>query len=414
MNKPSPNLKRLPAAVVALGVVSFCNDLSSEMIYPLLPLFLATTMGARAWVIGLIEGVAESTAAALKLVAGLLADRVRRRKPMLLAGYGISAAARPLIGLAGAWPFVLAMRFADRVGKGVRTSPRDALIADVTAPEIRGAAFGFHRAMDHAGAVVGPLAAAALLVGAGLELGQVFLLAAIPGVAVLVVLVAGVREPARAAPAAPPAWGVRRDWRGLGRPFHRFLLAMLVFTLGNSADAFLLLRLAQSGVPEAWVAVLWSLHHVVKMAATYVGGRLSDRLGRRRMVLAGWAVYAAVYLVFAAGPSMPGLVAAFMVYGIYFGLTEPVEKAWVADLAPTALRGAAFGSYHAVVGLGALPASLVFGLVWQAWGAPAAFGLGAALAAAAAALLVRVSAEEAITADGLNQAPKSTYNQPKE
>jgi len=292
MNKPTPHFKRLPAAVVALGLVSFFTDLSSEMIYPLLPLFLATTMGAGAWVIGLIEGVAESTAAALKLVSGIFADRVRRRKPMLLAGYGLSSVARPLIGLAGAWPAVLALRFADRVGKGVRTSPRDALIADVTAPEIRGAAFGFHRAMDHAGAVVGPLAAAALLVGAGLELGQVFLLAAIPGVAVLATLVAGVREPARGTPPAPPRWDVRRDWHGLGRPFHRYLLAMLVFTLGNSADAFLLLRLAQSGVTEAWVAVLWSLHHVVKMAATYIGGRLSDRLGRRPMVLAGWAVYA--------------------------------------------------------------------------------------------------------------------------
>ncbi|HNU01829.1 MAG TPA: MFS transporter, partial [Acidobacteriota bacterium] len=175
-----------------------------------------------------------------------------------------------------------------------------------------------------------------------------------------------------------------------------------------------LLRLAQSGVTEAWVAVLWSLHHVVKMAATYIGGRLSDRLGRRPMVLAGWAVYAAVYLVFAAGPTMPGLVAAFMVYGVYFGLTEPVEKAWVADLAPAALRGSAFGCYHAVVGLGALPASLAFGLVWQAWGAPAAFGLGAALAAAAAALLLRVRDDGTIAGDGQNQTAGTMYNPPKE
>lgn len=414
MNKPTPHSQRLPAAVVALGLVSFFTDLSSEMIYPLLPLFLATTMGAGAWVIGLIEGVAESTAAALKLVSGIFADRVRRRKPMLLAGYGLSSVARPLIGLARAWPAVLALRFVDRVGKGVRTSPRDALIADVTAPEIRGAAFGFHRAMDHAGAVVGPLAAAALLVGAGLKLGQVFLLAAIPGVAVLVTLIVGVREPARGTPPAPPRLDVRRDWQGLGRPFHRYLLAMLVFTLGNSTDAFLLLRLAQSGVPEAWVAVLWSLHHVVKMAATYIGGRLSDRLGRRPMVLAGWAVYAAVYLVFAAGPTMPVLIAAFMIYGVYFGLTEPVEKAWVADLAPAALRGSAFGCYHAVVGLGALPASLIFGLVWQAWGAPAAFALGAALAAAAAALLLRVRDDRIIAAGGQNQTAGTTYNPPKE
>ena len=205
---------------------------------------------------------------------------------------------RPLIGLARAWPFVLGMRFADRIGKGLRTSPRDALIADVTPADRRGTAYGFHRSMDHAGAVLGPLAAAVLLTWAGLPLRQVFLLAAIPGVFVLATILLGIKETPREIPAAAGARPLLGHWRELGPDFHRFLLAVGVFTLGNSADAFLLLRLTKAGIAPAMVAVLWSLHHVVKMAATAYGGRLSDRWGRRRPILAGWAVYAAVYLAF--------------------------------------------------------------------------------------------------------------------
>lgn len=382
-------LRKLPTTVLVLGAVSFLTDLSSEMIYPLLPVFLATVLAAGPVALGWIEGVAESTAALIKLAAGVRSDRVRRRKPLILGGYALAGLVRPLIGLATSWLAVLGLRFADRIGKGLRTAPRDALIADVTAPEERGHAFGVQRALDHAGAVAGPLVAAALLTWAGLGLRAVFLLAAVPAALVVVVIVLGVRE----APAAAhdrPALRLRGAWSQLDVRFRLFLAAMLVFTLGNSTDAFILLRLQAAGVSAAGVAVVWAAFHVVKMVATYLGGRLSDRLGRRPMVLAGWAVYAVVYLAFALVDTSRGVLVTFFCYGVYYGLTEPVERAWASELAPAGLRGTALGLYHGVVGLGALPASVLFGLVWQRLGTAHAFALGAVLAAVAAVLLTGV------------------------
>jgi MFS family permease len=370
---------RLPRTVLALGLVSFLTDFSSEMIYPLLPLFLATVLSAGPRALGLIEGVAESTASLLKVFSGWWSDRARRRKPLVLAGYSLAGAARPLIGLAQIWPTVLFLRFVDRVGKGLRTSPRDALIADLTSPELRGRAYGVQRALDHAGAVLGPLAAAFLMTRAGLSLRDVFLLAAVPAALVVVVLLSSVREPpeTRARPRAADVPAREPSW---GRPFYVLLLAVFLFTLGNSSDAFLLLRLSHAGLSPPEVALLWSLFHVVKAGATYAGGRLSDRLGRRPMVIAGWSVYALIYIGFAALQEKPALVAIFLAYGIYFGLTEPVERAWIADLAPASRRATAFGYYHATVGAAALPASLLFGFLWEAFGSETAFGVGAALA----------------------------------
>jgi MFS family permease len=383
------NARRLSGTVVALGVVSFLTDLSSEMIYPLLPLFLTTVLAAGPRALGVIEGAAESVASLLKVVSGVWTDRTRRRKPLVVFGYGLAGLARPLVGLAASWPAVMVLRLTDRVGKGVRTSPRDALIADVTPAELRGRAYGLHRAMDHAGAVAGPLVAAALLTLAGMEMRHVFLLAAIPAAVVIVVLVAGVREPAAAATPATAA-GAANDRGRLPRGFWRLLVAILVFTLGNSTDAFLLLRLGGAGIAPTGVALLWSAFHVVKSITTYLGGRLSDRLGRFPMILGGWLVYAAVYAGFAAFDSRRALVATFLAYGLYFGLTEPVEKAWVAELAPAALRGRAFGYYHGAVGLAALPASLLFGALWQLYGAGTAFLTGAGLALAGCAFLLLV------------------------
>ncbi|MBU2549403.1 MAG: MFS transporter [Proteobacteria bacterium] len=392
-------MKRLPATVIALGLVSFLTDLSSEMIYPLLPVFLSTVLGGGALALGVIEGLAESTAALFKLISGIWTDRTRRRKPFLLAGYGLAGLVRPLIGLAGHWTTVAAIRFTDRLGKGVRTSPRDALIADVVAPEQRGRAYGLHRAMDHAGAVAGPLVAAALLTIEGFTMRGVFLMAAIPAAAVILVLVFGVKElPARPGPPASesePSAG-RRE---LGRDFRLFLLALVLFTLGNSTDAFLLLRLSEAGVPAASVALLWSLHHVVKTLSTYVGGRLSDRMGRRTMILGGWSVYAAVYLAFALVDGRGGLITVFLLYGLYFGLTEPSEKAWVVDLVPASVRGTAFGYYHGAIGLAALPASLIFGLLWHFLGAATAFIAGAALAASAVVPLLLMGRAKKIGTD---------------
>jgi len=378
--------------VIILGLASFFTDLSSEMIYPLLPVFLVGVLGAGALSLGIIEGVAESTASVLKVISGRWSDRIRRRKPLVLAGYSLSGAVRPLIGLAAAWPFVLVMRFADRAGKGLRTSPRDALIADVTNPVSRGRAYGLHRAMDHAGAVAGPLAAAGLM-ASGMSMRGVFFASALPAMIVVGVLSLGIREDrAFALPRAPS--GSTGAWTEMGPEYKGFLGAVLLFTLGNSTDAFLVLRLAESGIGAELIAVLWSLHHVVKVVSTYAGGRLADRTGSRPMVLAGWSFYALVYLLFAVAESRAALVSIFLAYGLYYGLTEPAEKRWVANLVPDRLRGTAFGYYHGAVGLAALPASLIFGFVWQTLGAPAAFVLGAALAGAAAFLIYRIPEKE--------------------
>lgn len=381
---------RLPATVVALGVVSLLTDMSSEMIYPLMPAFLVTVLGAGAVALGLVEGVAEATASILKVVSGRRSDRSGRRKPLVVAGYTTSGLARPLIGLATVWPSVVALRFVDRIGKGLRTSPRDALIAGAVSPDQRGRAFGLHRSMDHAGAVLGPLIAAGLL-ALGFDLRSVFLLAVVPAVLVVLVLVFFVREESTPPPPPEPSTGKE----SMPRPFKLLLVATVVFTLGNSTDAFFLLRFTDSGMSAGLVAVLWAGHGAVKMAATWMGGRLTDRLGRRPLVASGWVLYAAAYAGFAMVDSLAGLVVIFIAYGVTFGLTEPAERAWVADLAPRARRGAAFGWYHGAVGIAALPASVVFGLVYESYGAPAAFGMGAALAVIAAAFLSAVPAHRA-------------------
>jgi MFS family permease len=382
--------RRLSSTVIALGVVSLLTDLSSEMIYPLLPVFLVSVLGAGAVALGVVEGLAESSAALLKVVSGRLTDRTGRRKPFVVTGYGLSSLAKPLIGAAAAWPWVAGLRFVDRLGKGLRTSPRDALIADVSDDNTRGAAYGLHRAMDHAGAVAGPLIAAGLLLIPGIGIRQVFYLAAIPGVAVLVVLWFGVREPRRRPPSAVSAHG-GVDGRGaIGADLRRLLVAVAVFTLGNSADAFLLLRFSDLGVATGWLAVLWAAHNLVRMGSSWVGGRWSDRVGRKPLMVAGWMLYAVVYLGFSATSELVPLLALFLVYGLYFGLTEPVERAWVAGLASPDRRGAAFGWYHAAVGFAALPASLLFGVVYTTIGPGVAFGVGSTLAAAAAVILIGV------------------------
>jgi MFS family permease len=378
--EPAPRA-RLGRNVLALAVVSLLTDMASDMTYPLLPLFLATTLGASATTVGAIEGAAESAAALLKLGSGWLSDRVPRRKPLVLAGYGIASLIRPLIGLAQSVTQVLAIRVTDRIGKGIRGAPRDALIADSVDPAIRGRAFGFHRAADHAGAVIGPLLAFALLQWGGLELRQVFLLTAIPGALAVAAVVFGVREVPRETPDTSRKLDLRVP---LGRRFWSFLAVLLVFTLGNSTDAFLLLRARDLGIDAALIPILWALLHVVKALSSTPGGALSDRIGRKPLLIAGWLLYAAVYFALARADAAWQAWALFAVYGIYFGLTEGVEKALVADLVPDDRRGAAFGWYNLALGIAALPASLLFGVIWDRAGAPAAFGFGAAMALVAA------------------------------
>jgi MFS family permease len=387
--EPRPRLK-LGRNVLALAVVSFLTDVSSDMTYPLLPVFLATVLGASATAVGAIEGAAESTAALLKLASGWWSDRTPRRKPLVLAGYTIASVIRPLIGLAQSVSQVLGIRVADRIGKGIRGAPRDALIADSVDPAIRGRAFGFHRAADHAGAVVGPLLAFALLRWGGADLRTVFLLTAIPGALAVAMLLFGVREIPRAAAASEKGQGL--DLKvPLGHRFWAYLGVLLLFTLGNSTDAFLLLRAGQLGVSAALVPILWAMLHVVKSLSSTPGGVLSDRLGRKPLIIAGWALYAAVYFAFGRAETQWQAWALFGVYGLYFGLTEGVEKALVADLVAPERRGAAFGWYNLAIGLGALPASLLFGVLWDRWGSTAAFDFGALLALVAAVGLAIVA-----------------------
>lgn len=372
--------KHLPRTVIVLGTASFFTDFSSEMIYPLLPVFLTTVLAAGALQIGLIEGVAESTASLLKIVSGVWTDRVGRRKPFVVGGYSMTSLVRPFIGLAAAWPVVLVLRFIDRMGKGIRTSPRDALITDVTPKEQRGTAFGFHRAMDHAGAVAGPLAAAGLLAWGHFSLRNVFFCAAFPAAVVIVLVMTKLKEDR---PHSHPksSNSLKGSWKEFGAPFKFFLGVLLVFALGNSTDAFLLLRLNQAQLPIYGVSLLWALHHIVKMTSTYWGGLWADRIHRQLMIMAGWILHALVYLGFALIGTRSVLTLIFLIYGIYYGLTEPAEKALIADFAPAHLRGTAFSYYNGVIGLAALPASVLFGFLWAHWGAPQAFLTGAALAA---------------------------------
>ena len=385
-----PDRPKLGRNVMALAAVSFLTDVSSEMIYPLLPVFLTSVLGANASFIGAIEGAAETTAALLKLASGWWSDRVRKRKPLVLLGYAIASTMRPLVAIATSAVQVLGIRVADRVGKGIRNAPRDALISESVDPSIRGRAFGFHRAADHAGGVLGPLIAFGVLTMHLAEIRTVFWLAAIPGVLSVLVVVFFVRDVPRStqSPSAPPP-----DLsQPLGARFWRVLAVIFLFTLGNSTDAFLLLRASQLGVPVALAPVLWAALHVVKSASSTPGGALSDRIGRRPTLIMGWALYAAVYLGFAVAHVSWQAWALFGVYGIFFGLTEGSERALIADLVTLERRGTAFGWYNLAIGLGALPASLMFGYVWDHFGPPRAFAMGAALALGASIAMIAVTA----------------------
>jgi MFS family permease len=390
--------KAMSGNVLAMGLVSFLTDFSTEMIYPLLPRFLTVYLHASLAFAGAMEGIAESVASVLKLFSGALADLMGVRKPLALAGYSLSSLAKPLVALATSPWQVLAVRVSDRIGKGIRTTPRDALIADSVTVDERGKAFGLQRTMDHAGAVAGPLVGAALLaflasrghLSTGHAYRIVFGLACVPALLCIVVLAAWVRE------IKPTAGGnarIQLSLRGFDRVFLAYLAIVCVFTLGNSSDFFILLRASGLGLTAAQVPLAWVLLHVVKMTTSIPGGMLSDQLGRRKVIIAGWTVYALVYAGFAFGRTPLHAWVLFAVYGIYFGFTEGVEKAFVADLVRPDLRGTAYGAYNFAIGIGALPASALMGLLWTKYGVVPAFGFGAAMAFLAAVLLLAVVPE---------------------
>ncbi len=374
----------IPRPVWLLGWVSFFTDTASEMVYPLLPVFLTRVLGAGAMSLGIIEGVAEAANSVLKILSGWLADRTRSPKRLVLGGYALSSAARPFIAIASSWPQVLGIRFTDRLGKGIRGAPRDAMLASFADRSARGRVYGFHRAMDHAGAVAGPLLAAAFLFFYPGEYRTLFALTIVPGIVVILILL---RVPNAPAAAAPVETSATAPLRRLPRSFWKAMAVIFIFSLGNATDAFLLLRMTDLGIAAFWIPLLWSALHIVKSVSSVGGGALSDRLGRRTLIGAGWIVYALVYAGFAVFNTPVAVVMTFLSYGLFFGLTEGVEKAWVADLTPRGARGTAFGVYNAMLGAGSLSASVIFGLIWTRVSPEAAFMIGAALASAATALL---------------------------
>ena len=369
---------RIPRNVLILGVVSFLTDASSDMIYPVLPLFLSEVLGSSIFFIGLIEGVAESTASILKVYSGWLSDRLAKRKLLVGMGYGLAALAKPVLSVTTASWQVLMLRFADRLGKGIRTSPRDALIADSTEPERRGISYGFHRAMDSAGAVLGPLLAFLILPVVNRNYRALFLIASVPAILAVIILLLLLRE--RKGPREQTGTRTKLSLSGFDRRFKVFILAVAVFTLGNSSDAFLLLRARDLSVGAIYVPLLWLTMHLVYSLVSSPAGALSDRIGRKQLIVSGLLVYAAVYVGFALATRSFHAWLLFALYGLYYGLADGSMRAYVADLVGKDRRGLAFGVYHGAVGLAALPASLIFGWLWQWAGPAAAFGLGAGLA----------------------------------
>ncbi|QJD30567.1 MFS transporter [Methylococcus geothermalis] len=374
----------LPSTVWLLGLVSLFNDSASELVYPIVPIYLASVLMAGPRALGIIEGIAEMVSSLLKLFSGIIADRVHRAKLMVVGGYGLAAVSRPLLAMASAWPVVLAIRFADRLGKGLRSSPRDAMLAASVSSEQRGLAFGLQRAMDNAGAVIGPLAAAVML-AAEMPITEIFLWASLPG-AVAVFLAVSVKEPARDIryDGKPLDWELRK----LPRVFRRYLGVLALFTLGNSSNMFLLLRARELGLPEYQVPLLWGATSLVAMLFSTPLSGLSDRVGRVPMIFAGWTIYALFYLCLGLnGSNLSLLWPLFAWYGLFLAATEGAEKALVADIAPPALLGTAYGWFNLTTGIMLLPASLVFGMLWQYSSPEAAFGFAAACALAAALLL---------------------------
>jgi MFS family permease len=384
---PTVAANRLPANVKLLGLASLLNDIASEMIFPLMPAFLMGELHGNRMHLGLIEGFADSVSSLLRLWAGAWSDRAGARKAFVAFGYGLTALTRPLGSFALVPWHLFAIRIADRIGKGIRTSPRDALIADSTDASIRGRAFGFHQAMDHLGAAIGPILATLFLLAWPGRIRMLFLLTLIPGLVVVAVLIFGLKE---APTPKPPTRQPRLSLAPFGWSFRLYLLAVVLFTLGNSSDAFLLVRAGELGVPTALLPLLWCAFHIVKSGANLLAGRVADYVGPRPVLLAGWLGYGVVYGAFAVATRPWEAWIIFLSYGFIYSLTEPAAKALVARLVPGERKGLAFGWFNFAVGIAALPSSFIFGLLYERLGSLTAFGWGSAMAVAASFLLFAV------------------------
>jgi MFS family permease len=376
----------LAPTVVALGLVSLLTDAASDMIWPLLPVFLVDVLHRSVAYVGLIEGVAEATAALGKYYAGKYSDRLPRKKSIVLLGYGLSSVTRPLLAFVGSPWQALVVRFGDRVGKGIRSAPRDALLASSTPPEHRGLAFGFHRAMDNFGAFVGPLVAIAVLHFRPRDLRFLFKLSAIPGALALLAIIVFVRESAIAPKPAPTTSAPARD-ADPGPAFRRYLWIVGLFTLANSSDFFLIARARDVGMRIEAIPALWAGLSLIRALATTPGGWIADRIGRVASLRIGWMLYAIAYVMFGLAHTPLVLGVAATIYGAYYGLTEGAERALVASYAPADSLGRAFGAFALVTGLVALPASAVFGVAYRVFGPVIAFGSAGVLAGVAAIAL---------------------------
>jgi len=391
LDDPSRTTAALPRTVVVLGLVSLLNDAASEMVTPLLPILLTAALGAGPAIVGFVEGLAEATASVLKLVSGRLADRGVSAKRLVIAGYGMSNICRPMIGLATGWTAVLLLRFLDRVGKGVRTAPRDAFIASAVGPANRGRAFGFHRSMDHAGAVVGPLLAFALL-AAEVDLRHVFYASVVPGALVLVLLAVGLPAQTPLATAPTP----RFRWHELHGRLRAMIVAAGLLALASVPEVFVVLWATQAGLSVKWVPLVWAAASLAKMLIALPAGVLSDRLGRLPVLLGGWTARVCVLLLLAfVRPGVAGVWALFIAYSATLAITEPAERSLIGDHSATQERGTAYGLYHLFSGLLVLPGAVLFGLLWQRIGSGTAFVVAAAVTAVAAVLLLVLGASKA-------------------
>jgi len=373
-----PGIRQLPRNIWAVGLTSFFMDVSSEMVLNILPLFLANVLGVKTNIIGLIEGLAEATASILKLFSGWLSDKMGGRKWLAVLGYGLSAVSKPFFYVASSWGLIAGVRWADRVGKGIRTAPRDALVADSVTKETRGLAFGFHRALDTAGAMLG-IVIAVLVVWFTqkntLDLSKstfqmVVLFSLLPALLAVISLVFGAKDvPVKGQRAAP-----KFSLHGMGKPFIIFLVIVGIFTLGNSSDAFLVLRAQNLGLSVTGILIMLVMFNLIYSLVSTPAGRLSDRIGRRRLIIGGWLVYAAIYLGFAFAQVAWQVWLLYVAYGLYYGLAFGSANALVADLVPENLRGSAYGTYNATIGILAFPASFIAGLLWQGAGSWGGFG----------------------------------------
>lgn len=378
----------LHPAIFVLGLVSLFTDLSSEMIIPVLPLFLTNVLHIQVGTVGIIEGIAESTASILKVFSGWLSDRTGRRKPLVVFGYGLSNLIKPLYAVSASWGQVLGIRFADRFGKGIRVAPRDALIADTTPKEERGKSFGFHRAMDTAGAAIGPFLAFWILARFEGDYRTIFWVSAIPGILAVVILLFFLKEKRTRASADERAALPKIGFDNLDRRFVRFSLVATLFMIGNSSDAFLILRAQDAGVAPALIPLVYFAFNLTYSLLAMPAGMLSDRIGRRPVIIAGYLIFAVIYFGFGLADSAAWIWGLFIAYGLYYAATEGVQKAYIADMVPESQRGTAMGTFNALTGLAALPASVITGYLWQAFGPLAAFAVSGSLAIAAALLML--------------------------